>query len=461
MKKSELAFSAVLVPLDYMTLVGAGLLTYYIRFTAFIDVRPVQEVIAFGTYLNSMLLVAAVWVAIFAISGLYMIRSTNRAVDEMAKIFLACSTGILFVIVAIFFQRELFSSRFVVLVGWVIALLAIVIERAIVRAIQHGLFRQGVGVHNCIVVGSDQTTNDIVSFLSRHPTVGYRILDRIEQLDGSSYDRMVERIRSSRVDEIILGDASISRADAIRLLDFCNEHSVIFRFAADLFNARASNIDIQTLAGIPIIEIRRTPLDGWGKIIKRTFDVVFSLVGLVVLSPVLLIVGVLVKLDSAGNMLVPLERVGQAGRTFRVWKFRSMIKNAEALKAQLLEQNERDGPLFKMKNDPRVTRLGRFLRRTSLDELPQLWNVLRGDMSLVGPRPHEPGEVAQYQKHHRQLLSIKPGITGMAQISGRSDLSFEEEVRLDSYYIENWSLRLDLQILMKTPLIVMTMRSAV
>jgi exopolysaccharide biosynthesis polyprenyl glycosylphosphotransferase len=337
----------------------------------------------------------------------------------------------------------------------------VTIERAFVRAAQQAMFARGIGIHRLVVVGADETTQDIVSYLSIHLSLGYRIIDRADGVTSDFFDRLVERMRTTRIDEVIQADPNIPKADTLKLIDFCNDHHLIFKYAADLFDTRSSNVDVQALAGVPIIEIKRTRLDGWGKILKRLFDLVISVIGLIVTSPVLLVVGLLVKLDSAGPMAVKLERVGEGGKHFWLLKFRSMVKNAEALKPQLIDQNERDGPLFKMKNDPRITRMGRFLRRTSLDELPQLWNVVRGEMSLVGPRPHEPAEVARYQKHHRKLLSIKPGMTGMAQTSGRSDLTFEEEVRLDTFYIEDWSLKLDLQIILKTPWVVLTMRSAV
>ncbi len=461
MKKSELAFSAALVPLDYAALVAAGLLAYYIRFTTISDLRPATDALRFGPYRSIVLVVAAVWIAIFAISGLYAIRSTRRAIDEAAKVFLACSTGILLVIVTIFFRREFFASRFVVLAGWILAVVLVVIERALVHAIQRAFFARGIGIHRIVIIGNDSTTNDIVAHLSAHPTLGYDIIERFEGVGPSTFERILERMKTGRVDEVLQTDPNLSKADSLQLVDFCNEHHIIFKYAADLFNAQASNIEVQTLAGVPIIEIKRTPLDGWGKILKRVFDLVLAAFLLVLASPVLLLVAIAVKLDSQGPVIVRLARVGESGRHFSVLKFRSMVRNAEALKEQLLDRNEREGPLFKMKNDPRITRVGRFIRKTSLDELPQLWNVIRGEMSLVGPRPHEPGEVASYEKHHRKLLSIKPGITGMAQISGRSDLTFEDEVRLDSYYIENWTLRLDLQIISKTPLAVLTMRSAV
>ena len=170
----------------------------------------------------------------------------------------------------------------------------------------------------------------------------------------------------------------------------------------------------------------------------------------------------IIKMDSKGRAVYRTQRVGARGKRFYLYKFRSMVSGADKMKEELMQKNERpDGPLFKMENDPRITKVGKFIRRMSLDEIPNFWNVLIGNMSLVGPRPHEPREVERYQKHHRKLLNIKPGITGLAQVSGRSTLDFETEVKLDTLYIETWSIRLDVLILIKTPLVVLFSRTAV
>ncbi len=226
------------------------------------------------------------------------------------------------------------------------------------------------------------------------------------------------------------------------------------------------------VAGIPFIEIKRTRLEGWGRILKRLFDIIVSSILIVVLSPLLLIIALLVRLDSRGPIIYKNIRVGQRC-LFPTFKFRSMRieyctgegyggQHAEELQQKLIKSNsERVGPVFKVLNDPRRTRIGRLLERSSLDELPQLFNVFLGNMSLVGPRPHMPQEVAGYEKHHHELFSVKPGITGLAQISGRSDLNFEDEARLDFFYIENWSFILDLIILVKTPFAVLARKSRV
>ncbi|MBI3115462.1 MAG: sugar transferase [Candidatus Kerfeldbacteria bacterium] len=461
MKRSELAFSALLVPVDILMLLAAASVAYYLRFTALTDIRPVLYELPFGEFARIIVLVLVGWIAIFAMSGLYAFRATRRAVDEIAKIFLACSTGFVLIVLLTFFNRDLFSSRFIILAGWVLAMLFVSFGRLVVRAIQHAFFRKGIGVHQIVVVGSDQTTEDLIGYLATNKLLGFKVVQRLDDASDAALATLAEKRALLHFDEIVIADPQLDRAHRQRLLDFAAQHHIIFKYAADIFDAQVSNIDISAIGGVPILEIRRTALDGWGRILKRVFDAVFGTLLLTILSPVFVVTAIAVKLDSEGSVFLSLQRIGEKGKPFVVYKFRSMVKNAQALKQNLVALNERgDGPLFKIKNDPRVTRVGRFIRRFSIDELPQLWNVIRGQMSLVGPRPHEPEEVAKYEKHHLKLLEIKPGITGMAQISGRSDLSFEEEVRLDTFYIENWSLRIDLQILLRTPLVVLAAKSA-
>ena len=226
------------------------------------------------------------------------------------------------------------------------------------------------------------------------------------------------------------------------------------------------------MAGVPLVEIKTTPLEGWGRIAKRIFDVFISLLLILFFSPLLIIFAVLIKLESHGPVIYKNERVSKEG-IFNLFKFRSMYlqycigpeyqnnQTAFDFERELIQrQNTKEGPVYKIRNDPRLTKLGKFIRRWSIDELPQLVNVLFGTVSLVGPRPHQPREVALYQRHHKKVLAIKPGITGLAQISGRSDLSFEEEVKLDTYYLENWSLWFDLVIILKTPIAILKKRRA-
>jgi len=247
------------------------------------------------------------------------------------------------------------------------------------------------------------------------------------------------------------------------LIDFVNDHHLSFRYAADLLGTQLSNTEVTTIAGTPIVEVKHTSLDGWGRIAKRVFDILGATVLIIVLLPIMLITAFSIVIDTRGPILFWYKRIGQFGKPFTYFKFRSMIHNAHLYRYddKFLSQQEnlREGsPVMKFRRDPRITRVGRIIRRFSIDELPELFLVLRGTMSLVGPRPHEIEEVERYQKHHKKVLTIKPGITGISQVSGRSDLPFEDEVKLDSFYIENWSLTLDIQILLKTPFAVLRRR---
>jgi exopolysaccharide biosynthesis polyprenyl glycosylphosphotransferase len=226
------------------------------------------------------------------------------------------------------------------------------------------------------------------------------------------------------------------------------------------------------VGGVPVVEVRRTALEGWGAIAKRVFDLLIAGLLIIILSPVMLVIALAIKTNSKGPVIYKNERVGYKGRTFKLYKFRSMLaelstgaefggEKALELEKKLIEENSiKEGPVYKIKNDPRVTSVGRFIRETSLDELPQLFNVMNGTMSLVGPRPHQPREVEKYESHEKRVLAVRPGITGLAQISGRSEIPFADEARLDNFYIEHWSLITDLIILIKTPFAVVGRKGA-
>ncbi len=460
MKRSDLFFAGLLVPIDYLTLVLAGWLAYNLRFSGLNELLPTASVIPLGSYMRLVLIVAAVWIAVLAATGVFAVRQT-RLSTELAKIFYGTSTAVLLVIVTIFFQREFFSSRFIILASWVLALVGLWLTHTVVRSIQRQFYRRGLGVRQLVVFGQDQTTKDLLAMFHTNPMLGYRVVKHWPEVTLEALEQFDELAQPGAIDDVLQGDSAISKAQTMQLIDHCNAHGVGFRYAADVFDTQAGHVDVGDIGGVPMITIRRTPLDGWGRILKRVVDMAGATFGLIILLIPGLIIAGLIKIDSAGPVFQPLIRVGQRQRRFTLWKFRSMIRDAHALKSQLLEKNERDdGPLFKISNDPRITRVGRWLRKTSIDELPQLFNILRGEMSLVGPRPHEPEEVARYEARHKKLLTIKPGLTGLAQISGRSALSFEDEVRLDLWYIEHWSLALDLRIIAQTPTVVFSTRHA-
>jgi exopolysaccharide biosynthesis polyprenyl glycosylphosphotransferase len=218
----------------------------------------------------------------------------------------------------------------------------------------------------------------------------------------------------------------------------------------DLFQLTKNQVYVEELNGIPLISTRDVSIQGWNLLVKRVFDLVFSLVGGILALPLSLLIAIVIKLDSPGPVFFKQTRIGRNGEPFQCYKFRSMVDGASTMRQELGELNEASGPLFKVRNDPRRTRVGRSIRRFSLDELPQIINVMRGEMSWIGPRPNLPDEVEQYQEWHKKRLTVSPGITGMWQVSGRSDLTFDEMVLLDIYYVENWNLAMDMGILLRS-----------
>ncbi|MBU0668132.1 sugar transferase [Patescibacteria group bacterium] len=329
--------------------------------------------------------------------------------------------------------------------------------------IENALLKANIGKRNLLFIGNNVVTETLYERMKKDPK--YRIVGLLGMhTNGSirnlgSIDNLADIVKKYKVEEILQTTSGLSKTQAEDILEFCRENHLAYSFVPDLLAMHKTNVEIRTQSGIPIIKMKPTPLDGWGRVIKRGFDTLGALVGLILLSPIFLLTAIAIKLDSKGNIFFKylddgsrVKRVGQHGKLFNFYKFRTMHPGTHNLRyTRLAEKNARKGsPLVKIKDDPRITRTGRFLRKTSIDELPQLVNVLKGEMSLVGPRPHLPEEVAKYAVHHKFVLTIKPGITGLAQISGRSDLDFEEEMRLDTYYIENWSLWMDIVILFKT-----------
>ncbi|HUT22624.1 MAG TPA: sugar transferase [Candidatus Bipolaricaulota bacterium] len=473
-KKSELIFVLIRLATDYILLLLAAITAYFLRFKQEItEIRPVIFDLPFDKYIIAALVVSVVWILFFFISRLYNFKKPTLT-DELARIFMACSTGMAAIIIYMFFVRELFESRFIVLAAWILSIVYIVLGRFIIRMIQNHLYKTGWGTNKVVLVGYNAYTQTIKDTINKESSLGLKIIGQIKEIDSTAFDKLVEWHKKYFIDEIIQSDPNISRKDSIKLLNFAKYNHIVFKYAAGPFEARSTNIESHMIGGIPVIEIKKTPLDGWRKIIKRTADIVFSFILLLLLSPILLLTALAIKITSRGPIIYKNERVGQYGNKFFVYKFRSMYnefstdENTKAGKKALeyenkliKEQRASRGALYKIKKDPRVTKVGKFIRKFSIDELPQFFNVLIGNMSLVGPRPHQPREVANYSQEQTRTLDIKPGLTGLAQISGRSDLPFDEEAKMDIYYIENWSYRLDLWIFLKTPWVVLKGLSAI
>lgn len=440
-------------------LVAAAFAVYFLRLSSFVaQYRPVMFDIPSSQFLLIVLAIVPFWILVFALAGLYRIKQKNY-LEEFFGIISASTLAMFGILLYLFLRREWFDSRFLIFAIWPSAIFFVSLGRILLRKLKkYSISHYNIGIQKILIVGKDKTTELLLKEIHHHPNLGYRLAHHFDNLNLEEIRQFIGR---QEINAIWLGGEDYAKDELLAVADFCEENHFAFRFVPNLFQTLTANIDIETLAGVPLIELKRTPLEGWGRVLKRIMDIVGAIAGIIIFSPFFIIVPILIKINSKGPVVVRLRRVS-LGKEFELYKFRSMIDNAHEMKNELMKYNEREeaGPLFKMKNDPRVTSIGKYLRKSRVDELPQFFNVLRGDMSLVGPRPHEPEEVAKYQKHHKKLLTIKAGITGMAQVSGSSDLPFEDEVKLDTYYIENWSLPLDIKIILKTSAIMFVDRSA-
>lgn len=473
MKRSELFFASILVPIDFAAILLAGATAYYLRMSEIVQAwRPAVFVLELPLteYMQLMVIAAVVIVMIFALHGLYAMRVTRRLYDEWVKIFSGVSIGVMGIIVFIFLSAELFQSRFILMAAYMLAIVMVSTGRWLVRKVQLSLLRRGFGVYRVVLVGNGRFAHHLQQLFKRKTHLGYKV---VSTLDIVSLEALEKIYVENGIDEVIKTDPTLTENDNLILLEFCDKYKIDYKYIPDLYETYASHIRFRQIEGVPLMELLRTPLDGWGRVAKRTMDFIGALLGLILLTPLFVLVAILIKLDSAGTVFYSQSRVGKNMERFRFFKFRSMkcsyctgdryggekaAKYEEGLRDK---QNERSGPLFKMRRDPRITKVGRWLRRTRIDELPQLFNVLRGEMSLVGPRPHLPKEIEKYKKQHNKLFTIKPGMTGMAQVNGNAGLPFEQEAKLDIGYIEDWSLKLDIILLFKTMKILFTDRNAV
>ncbi|MEZ4180262.1 MAG: sugar transferase [Candidatus Doudnabacteria bacterium] len=468
MKRPELIFNLISIPLDILALIAAGIASFYLRYQdqRFITgdlLGPVQFELSFNDFLIILLKVIPVMILIFAFLGLYAQRGSRRFLYEFNKIITGVSISASIVIVLFFFNQSIFPSRFIILSAWILSIVFLLIGRLILKSIQQRLFAKGLGLHKLALVNGYGKEAQVIESILSDKRYGYDVVIELPN-DQNLFSQLTPLALDHQIDEIVQANPQADSELNLQLMNFARQHGLGFSYIPNLFEVQRNVIDLNNLKGVPVITLKNTPLDGWGKVTKRIFDIVASLICLIITIPLFIILGIAIKLDSRGPIFYGSIRVGQ-NKNFVFYKLRSMFTHlsvgdkygkdqAQELLDQLIDSNDqnRKGPLFKIKDDPRVTRVGRFIRKVKVDEIPQFWNVLKGDMSMVGPRPHIPEQVDQYRATNGRILSIKPGIFGLTQISQITwpTLPFEEEVRLDTYYIENWSIFLDLSILARS-----------
>jgi exopolysaccharide biosynthesis polyprenyl glycosylphosphotransferase len=383
-------------------------------------------------------------------------------IDHVYRILTAVTFAIVMAMALAFSLRPLVYSRLLLLEAGLMMILLLSLDRAGVMLLQTWLRRRGVGLRRVVIVGAGEVGRRVMRTIVARPDLGYEIVGYMDDnpVKGEGeigrfkglgpVDNLATIIDTEAVDEVIITLPWNYQRRIFGILRACELRQVEPRMVPDLFQMSLSRVDVSDLGGVPLITIHEIAFSRGALTFKRAVDLAGAILLMILGAPIFGLIALAIRLDSPGPIFFRQERVGTNDHRFEIIKFRSMRSGAEEEQPHLEFLNEADGPIFKIRDDPRITRVGRFLRRTSLDELPQLWNVLRGEMSLVGPRPPTPFEVEQYQPWHKKRLAVPPGMTGLWQVSGRSELTFDEMVLLDLYYIEHWSPWMDVAILLRT-----------
>jgi exopolysaccharide biosynthesis polyprenyl glycosylphosphotransferase len=392
---------------------------------------------------------------------LYTPARLSNFLHEQRLSMQACFTSGLLLTGVLYLIHAEDIPRSIVLTTVVLVAIGLAVRRLAYRALLYRRFDHGLSTRNVLILGIGPEAQALRRQLENVPRLGYKFKGFIDLSGGDSdfpessddvvgtLDTLFQQARRQFVDEIFLPTPR-DRRIVREVLDKARAHGVDLRVIPDLYDGLAWGTPIEYVGQFPTIPLHCGPVPEAGLLLKRGLDILLSSIALVLLSPILLAVALAVKLDSRGPVFYSAERIGKRGHVFRCFKFRTMVRDAEVRRAEVMHMNERDGVLFKISNDPRITPVGRILRKYSLDELPQFFNVLRGDMSIVGPRPPLASEVQEYKLSHLRRLDVTPGITGLWQVQARQDPSFDSYISLDVTYIDNWSLWLDMKIIART-----------
>ncbi|MCX6136278.1 MAG: undecaprenyl-phosphate glucose phosphotransferase [Ignavibacteriales bacterium] len=457
-RRNDFLIPLLAVLLDIVAIEGAFILSYQFRF--FSPLTSVFEVTLgvppLSDYVVSSLVFIPIWLFFFKSRGMYGTRRNTHLSDEFFAIARVMTIGLLGVMSATFFYRGFSFSRGVFILLWIVSVVTVTLGRYLLMQFEQWLYRRGKELKTVVIVGNNETATAIYSVLMLKKNLGYHILgyyadssaSEANPLSAAKYLGPVKGLTDDLVPQRIQAAfIALTYKEHPLLLDLMRDlegKNIELMMVPDLLEMITSNVRIQEMEGIPLIRIREIPLTTWNRITKRCFDIAFSACVLVCISPLLLLIALLVKLSSRGPVIFAQERIGLDGFKFPLYKFRTMRVDAETA----------TGPIRATKGDQRTTGIGKFLRRTSLDELPQFFNVLTGQMSIVGPRPERPYFVEQFRHKIPRYLErhrMKTGMTGWAQVNGlRGNAPIEDRTKYDIYYIENWSLVFDIKIILKT-----------
>jgi exopolysaccharide biosynthesis polyprenyl glycosylphosphotransferase len=448
--------------IDVLCVVTNGVTAFLLRFTArdlpgflrsghmtITTDQPITRYAAFLLLYIALIPLFCEW------QDLYWTPRTRSAQDESLAVVKSVSLATLLLTVFIYLSGVKIISRLIVVTCLVLNTVTLIVWRYAKRQMVIHRVQRGIGVRHAVIVGAGKVGQALARQLEENKLLGYRFvgfLDENHTGDPSMLGKIEDLARLARVEfvddifitipserELVKGIAIIAR-----------QYKLNVKVVPELYDGLGWHAPILYVGDFPVMDLYWQPIPTFGLWVKRLFDIGFSAFALLISLPLLAVLAVWIKLDSPGPVLYSSRRVGKKGRVFQFYKLRTMMVNADELKESLRHRNERQGPIFKIHDDPRITQCGKFLRKYSLDELPQFWNVFKGEMSLVGPRPHPLDDYKQYDLHHLRRLEVKPGLTGLWQVTARRDASFESNLDLDLKYIQNWDLWMDIQILLKT-----------
>ena len=471
MKNSlSLLYSFILLISDFVALTLAFSLAYIIRVK--IDDRPLLEPITAYGYIAVVAVLLVFWLIIYGLLGLYRSQVHENRFKEFAMLLIGSFIGILFLIGAEYaINRAIFPARLVTVYGFLFAFLLTLLFRTFLRGTKRFLNHRGVGVTNVLLVGTTQVTGELAEKLSRSGS-GFSLVgvvgDRRKAIGHIDPDIQYrdfavasKYLKASNIHMIMQTELFNDDSRNDEILAFAQEHHIAYRFIPSNSRLFVGSLEVNLFEGIPTVTVHQTALTGWGRVVKRVFDIIGSIILIVLTSPIMLITYVSL-LISGGKPVFKQTRMSRYDNKIGMYKFRSHIHEYNGLspeqafdkmgKPELAKTYRENGDF--LDDDPRISRVGRFIRKSSIDELPQFFNVLRGDLSLVGPRPLVPEELQQFNKRS-VILSVKPGLTGLAVVSGRKDIPYEERRKLDMFYAQNWSFLLDIVILLRTAALVL------
>lgn len=468
---------AAWLALDLVLINAAFVASYIVRYRLGIggDVLP-QNDTPLASYRWVEITFTLIMVLLLSVDGVYRARRSFGLLDQFGAVFRSGVTAVALIAALAFMLRPYAFSRGIFVYVGMGSIALLCLARGAAFLVRRWRYRSGLGVTNVLVLGATRIGKMAMQRLVSEPGLGYHVVGFLDDGDGdrpaADFGRfkclgmltdLDRAIREHGVEEVLVALPATAHRQILQAMQLCAKAGADFAMVPDLLELRLSQLDVGTVGGIPLISLRQNAIHGFNGVFKRTIDLLLATTLLVIGSPIILIAAIATKLDSPGPVFFGQVRVGKDGRLFKAWKIRSMKVNAEEELESLRQREDSEAAtniMIKLRDDPRRTRVGKFLRKTSLDELPQCWNVLRGEMSFVGPRPPVPREVLRYEDWHKARLQVVPGMTGLWQVSGRSFLDFEEMVMLDLYYIENWSPGLELKILLQTIPAVLTGRGA-